>query len=74
MFQPPIYHLVTYFLCEGETILQKGKEWGGEATYLPDHVSQKHALQFTDMKLHARSSFSNYICFCNILRFTSHVA
>lgn len=48
MFQPPIYHLVTYFLCEGETILQKGKvgvcgsfkKWGGEATYLPDHVSQ----------------------------------
>lgn len=82
MFQPLIYHLVTYFLCEGETILQKGKvgvcgsfkKWGGEATYLPDHVSQKHALQFTDMKLHARSSFSNYICFCNILRFTSHVA
>ena len=82
MVEPPIFLLVTYFLYERETFLQKEKvgvggsinNWGGEATYLRYHVSQKNNLQFTDMKLHGKSSFSNYICFCNILRFTLHIA
>ena len=30
------------------------------------YVSKKHTLQFTDMKLQAKSSLFNYICFCNI--------